>query len=49
MTTVLVTGGAGYFGSILTDRILDRGHRVRVLDRNAPEERKGVEAVVGDV
>ena len=30
---VLVTGGAGYIGCVLTQRLLDRGYRVRVLDR----------------
>jgi nucleoside-diphosphate-sugar epimerase len=33
MTTVLVTGGGGYIGSVLTEMLLDLGHRVRVLDR----------------
>jgi nucleoside-diphosphate-sugar epimerase len=33
MKTVLVAGGAGYIGSVLTELLLDAGHRVRVLDR----------------
>lgn len=49
--TVLVTGGAGYFGSILLDEALARGDRVRVLDLNVPSDRPGaaVEVVQGDV
>jgi nucleoside-diphosphate-sugar epimerase len=31
--TVLVLGGAGYIGSIVVSKLLDRGMRVRLLDR----------------
>ena len=30
--TVLITGGAGFIGRFVTDELLWRGHRVRVLD-----------------
>src|SRR6185295_15252064 len=33
MSTVLVTGGAGYIGSVISKMLLDQGHRVRLLDR----------------
>jgi nucleoside-diphosphate-sugar epimerase len=46
---ILITGGAGYFGSILADLALARGDEVRVLDLNAPEPRPGLESVVADV
>lgn len=51
MTTVLVTGGSGYFGSILVDRAFARGDNVRILDLNPPDPRPDadVEAIVGDV
>ena len=50
MSTVLVTGGAGYFGTILVDRALARGDTVKVLDLNRPDQRdQPVEAIVADV
>jgi len=33
MARVLVTGGGGYIGSVLTEALLGAGHRVTVLDR----------------
>ena len=46
--TVLVTGGSGYFGSILAEIALARGDRVRVFDLNPPAEGSGVEYAAGD-
>lgn len=50
MTTTLVTGGSGYFGTILVDRALERGDHVRIFDVNPPASREGsVEYLAGDV
>ncbi|MGE0255778.1 MAG: NAD-dependent epimerase/dehydratase family protein [Alphaproteobacteria bacterium] len=50
---VLVTGGAGFIGSHLCERLLARGYRVRVLDNLSYGRREhvpaGAELVVGDV
>ncbi len=53
--TILVTGGAGFIGSHLCERLLAEGHRVRVIDNlssgkraNLPEH-PSLELVVGDI
>jgi nucleoside-diphosphate-sugar epimerase len=48
-STVLVTGGSGYFGSILAGMAVERGDRVRVFDLNPPAPRPGIEYIPGDV
>jgi nucleoside-diphosphate-sugar epimerase len=48
--TILVTGGSGYFGTVLASQALARGDHVRILDVNAPATiDEGVEFVAGDV
>ena len=50
MTVSLVTGGSGYFGSLLVHRLVGAGHTVRVLDLNDADDRPAqVELVKGDI
>ncbi|MFJ4780141.1 SDR family oxidoreductase [Streptomyces sp. NPDC088762] len=37
MSTILVTGGTGNLGSLVTERLRAAGHEVRVLSRRAPD------------
>lgn len=46
----LVTGGAGYFGTLLVQRLCNAGRRVRVFDVNDMLDRPaGVEVMRGDI
>ncbi len=56
MANVLVTGGAGFIGSHLATRLVELGHRVRVLDnfssghrRNLTQVQGRVELIEGDI
>ena len=55
MAHYLVTGGAGFIGSHLSEELVRRGHRVRVADslitgkRSHLEQMKGIEFLEGDL
>lgn len=50
MTSYLVTGGSGYFGALVVNRLHAAGHAVRVLDLDDAHDRPpDVEFVRGDV
>jgi len=59
MKHVLVTGGAGFIGSHVTDLLLSRGYSVRLLDNLSPQVHRGgtrpdylasdAELIMGDV
>jgi UDP-glucose 4-epimerase len=50
---VLVTGGAGYIGSVVAEQLLAAGHQVTIIDNLSRGHRqalpKGAELVVGDL
>jgi len=48
--SVLITGGSGYFGTVLAARAVEQGDTVRVFDLNPPDrDGPAVEFVAGDV
>jgi nucleoside-diphosphate-sugar epimerase len=55
MKKILIVGGAGYAGAVLTSELLERGYAVKILDRlyygedGLRDVRDRVELVVGDM
>jgi UDP-glucose 4-epimerase len=47
MAKYLVTGGAGFIGSHLTDELVRRGHRVRVVDSLITGKRRNLDHIPG--
>jgi uncharacterized protein YbjT (DUF2867 family) len=48
-TPILLTGGTGTLGRLVTPRLLDAGYQVRVLSRRSHDSAEGVEFVTGDL
>ncbi len=46
---ILLTGGSGFIGRLLVDRLLSEGHPVAVLERNTEGARDGVKFIKGDI
>ncbi len=53
MTNILITGGAGYVGSVLTPYLLSKGHKIKVLDLmiygNTIEKKPNLNLIKGDI
>ncbi|MBZ0278487.1 MAG: SDR family oxidoreductase [Anaerolineae bacterium] len=47
--TYVVTGGAGFIGSHIAERLLREGHRVRIVDNLATGNRRNIDHLQGDL
>ncbi len=45
---ILITGGAGFLGSHLSDRLIEQGHEVIVVDNFFTGSKKNVEHLIGN-
>ena len=48
MKNVLLIGGAGYVGSVITAHFLKLGYNVRVLDKFVYNNQNAIQAYIGD-
>ena len=48
MKNVLLIGGAGYVGSVITSHFLKLGYKVRVLDKFVYKNQNAIQAYLGD-
>jgi uncharacterized protein YbjT (DUF2867 family) len=48
-STILVTGGTGTLGRLVTPMLLDAGYKVRVLSRSSRDGAAGIDYVTGDL
>jgi uncharacterized protein YbjT (DUF2867 family) len=48
-STILVTGGTGTLGRLVTPMLLDAGYKVRILSRSSRDAAAGIDYVTGDL